>query len=77
MLNETECSERRLTGCAGSFWERLANIITKTPWPESANELYRPSDSSLSAKLVPTFAHRGCRVVSVTNPHGRILYFLD
>jgi hypothetical protein len=24
----TECSERRLIGCAGSFWERLTNIIT-------------------------------------------------
>jgi hypothetical protein len=31
----------------------------KTPWPESASELYRPSDCSLSAKLVPTFADRG------------------
>jgi hypothetical protein len=27
--------------------------------PESANELYQPSDRSLSAKLVPTFADRG------------------
>jgi hypothetical protein len=31
----------------------------------------------LSAKLVPTFADRGCRVVSATDPHGRILGFLD
>jgi hypothetical protein len=31
----------------------------KTPWPESASELYRPSDHRLSAKLVPTFANRG------------------
>jgi hypothetical protein len=31
----------------------------KTPWPESASELYRPSDRRLSAKLVPTFAHGG------------------
>jgi hypothetical protein len=31
----------------------------------------------LSAKLVPTFAHRGCHVVSVTDPYGRILEFLD
>jgi hypothetical protein len=29
------------------------------------------------AKLVPTFAGRGCRVVSETDPHGRILGFLD
>jgi hypothetical protein len=30
ILWETECSERRLTGFARSFWERLTNIITKT-----------------------------------------------
>jgi hypothetical protein len=35
------------------------------------SELYRPSDRRLSAKLVPTLANRGCRVVSATNPHGR------
>jgi hypothetical protein len=27
----------------------------KNPWPQSASELYRPSDRRLSAKLVPTF----------------------
>jgi hypothetical protein len=32
---------------------------TKTSWPESAGELYRPSDRRLSAKLVSTFADRG------------------
>jgi hypothetical protein len=26
-----------------------------SPWPESASELYRPSDCLLSAKLVPNF----------------------
>jgi hypothetical protein len=31
----------------------------------------------LSAKLVPTFADRGCRVVSATDPQGRIFGFLD
>jgi hypothetical protein len=31
----------------------------------------RPSDRSLSAKLVPTLAERGCCVVSATDPHGR------
>jgi hypothetical protein len=39
--------------------------------------LYRPSDRRLSVKLVPNFANRVCRVVSVTNPHGRILVFPD
>jgi hypothetical protein len=53
-------------------------IIKKlTRWPESMGTLYRPSDSRLSAKLVSTFADRVCHVVSVTDPHGRILGFLD
>jgi sulfur relay (sulfurtransferase) DsrC/TusE family protein len=51
------------------------NIKTKTPWSESASELYRPSDHRLSAKWLPTFADRGCHVVSVTDPYGRILGF--
>jgi hypothetical protein len=50
----------------------------KKPWPQSASELYRPSERRLSAKLVPTFlADRGCHVVSVTNPYSRIPDFLD
>jgi hypothetical protein len=55
------------------FW----NIKNKTPWSESARELYRPSDRRLSAKLVPTFMDRVCHVVSVTDPYGRNLGFLD
>jgi hypothetical protein len=43
-------------------------LHNKTPWPESASELYRPSHRRLLAKLVPTFSDRGCRVVSVTDP---------
>jgi hypothetical protein len=39
--------------------------------------LYRPSDRRLPAKLVPTFADRGCHVVSVTDPYSRIHGFLD
>jgi CBS-domain-containing membrane protein len=35
------------------------------------------SDRHFSAKLVPTFADRGCHMVSVMNPYGRILGFLD
>jgi hypothetical protein len=35
------------------------------------HELYRPSDRRLSAKLVPTFANKGCRVVSDTDNYGR------
>jgi hypothetical protein len=51
-------------------------VVTITPWPESANELYRPSDRRLSAKLVPTFADRGSHVVSVMDPYGHIPYLL-
>jgi hypothetical protein len=40
-------------------------------------ELYWTSDGRLSAKLVPIFADRGRHVVSVTDPYGRILGFLD
>jgi hypothetical protein len=43
----------------------------------SARELYQPSDRCLSAKWLPTFADRGCHVVSMTDPYGRILDFLD
>jgi hypothetical protein len=35
------------------------NDNKQTLWPESASELYRPSDNRLSAKLMPTFADRG------------------
>jgi hypothetical protein len=55
----------------------LGQFIIITPSPESASELYRPSDRRLSVKLVQTFGNRGCRVVSATDPHGRILRFLD
>jgi hypothetical protein len=49
----------------------------KAPRPECASELYRPSESRSSAKLEPTFVDRGCHVISVTDPYGRILWFLD
>jgi hypothetical protein len=41
------------------------------------SELYRPSDRRLSTKLVPTFSDRENHVVSVMNPCGRIIEFLD
>jgi hypothetical protein len=49
--------------------------IKNTPWPESANVLYLPSDCRFSEKLLPTFADRGCQVVSMTDPYGLILGF--
>jgi hypothetical protein len=39
--------------------------------------MYRPSNRRLLAKLVPTFLVRGCHVVSVTDPYGRIFGFLE
>jgi hypothetical protein len=46
-----------------------------TPWPQSASDLYRPSDRRLSAKLVPTFCGyrvpRGQRDESL-RPYSRI-----
>jgi hypothetical protein len=49
----------------------------RTPWPESATELYRPSDHRLSTKLVPTSCRwrvsRGERDGSLRH----ILGFLD
>jgi hypothetical protein len=69
------------------FWEvvgleqgplSLVNTTNKhTPWPQSSSELYWPSDRGLLAKLIPTFADRGCLVVSMTGPYGRILGFPD
>jgi hypothetical protein len=41
-----------------------------------ANYIF-PFDRRLSAKLVPTFADGECHVVSVTDPYGVILAFLD
>jgi hypothetical protein len=49
----------------------------KILWPESAGELYQPSDRLMLAKLVPTVAYRGCHLVTMTDPYCRILKFLD
>jgi hypothetical protein len=64
----------RKTATAGSC---QTNRTKQTPRPESSSELYRPSDRRLSATLVPTSVDRGCHVVNVTDPYGRILGFLD
>jgi hypothetical protein len=58
---------------------RLSLILNSnwTLWPWSASELYRLCDRLLSAKLLPTFADRECRMFRATDPHGCILGFLD
>jgi hypothetical protein len=48
-----------------------SSLIIKLRGFSPQSELYRPCDRCLSAKLVPSLADRGCRVVSPTNPHGR------
>jgi hypothetical protein len=69
--------ERLLSVTAALGNSRHKKTEIQTPWPEFSSELYRPSDRRLSAKLVPTFADRGCHVVSVTDPYGRNIGFLD
>jgi hypothetical protein len=62
-------------GCAVAQAVSAAHY-RKTPWPESASELNRPSDSRSSAKLAQIFAHRGCQEVSVTNPYKISISFV-
>jgi hypothetical protein len=47
------------------FLKKQTRTNEQTLRPEYASELYRPSDHRLSAKLVLTFADRGCHVVSI------------
>jgi hypothetical protein len=48
--------------------EFLGNI-TKTPWLESACELYRPTERPpLVGEVSTDLADRGCRVISATIP---------
>jgi hypothetical protein len=61
----------------GPVLDRYKQTNKQTPWLKSASEPYRPSDRSLSAELVPTFADGGFEVVIVTDPYGRNLGFLD
>jgi hypothetical protein len=58
-------------------FSRNSPIWKKTPWPESASELYRQSDRRLSAKLAPNIADRMCRSVSTVNLYSSIFAFLD
>jgi hypothetical protein len=69
---------RRFGGTCRLHLQGKRNTATQDKSKSVDNiKIYRPSDRRLSAKLVPTFADRGCRVVSATDPYGRILGFLD
>jgi hypothetical protein len=52
-------------------------IIIIIPWLQPTSELYQLIHRRLWVKLVPTFADRGCNVVSVIYPYGRNFGFLD
>jgi hypothetical protein len=77
VTSSAEGNEAVVQGVVMQSALRSTDSKKKTPWSESASELYRPSDRRLSTKLVPPFTDRGCHVVSVTDPSGRILAFLD
>jgi hypothetical protein len=49
----------------------------KLIWPESMSKPHQPCNHHLSAKLVSTSVEKGCHMVSLTHPYGRILGFLD
>jgi hypothetical protein len=44
---------------------------------KNLNSVVCARDRHLSANVVPSFADRGCHVVSVTDFYGRVLGFLD
>jgi hypothetical protein len=48
--------------------------ITITPWSESASELDRSRDRSLSAKIVTTFADINLNYATVQNISKRVQY---
>jgi hypothetical protein len=52
-------------------------FISKTSSVALVRERTILSDCRLPAKLAPTFADKGCHVVSVTDSYGRNLGFLD
>jgi hypothetical protein len=49
----------RITATALPLHVPVQRQTNKTPWPEAASEVYRPSDRCLYAKLVPPSADRG------------------
>jgi hypothetical protein len=69
-LQDLLCFTKELTAVSynqtrgASLLIRIVRLLKETPLSESASELFRSSDRHLSVKLVPTFADRGCRVVS-------------
>jgi hypothetical protein len=76
--------QRTYTTMGGGIWAfphtTFWTVINKQKQTNSVvwvRERTIPSDRRLSAKLLQTFADRGCHVVSVMDPYGRILDFQD
>jgi hypothetical protein len=71
------CQLLLIKGAVWSAWRFPTAVFSvfldQTPWPEFESEICRPSDCRLATMFVPTFADRGCRVVSAMGPHGRVL----
>jgi hypothetical protein len=66
--------------CDVILW--VGNVREGMPWilkapPPRVSLTYKQNDRRLSMKLVPAFVDRRCHVVSVTDPYGCILDFLD
>jgi hypothetical protein len=53
------------------------SFIKKLRGPSPRANYTDRTTAAWPAKLAPTFADRGCHVVSVTDPYGRILGFLE
>jgi CBS-domain-containing membrane protein len=53
------------------------HMIKKKNSMTSVHKRTMPTEQPPLVSVVPTFADRGCHVVSVMNPYGRILGFLD
>jgi hypothetical protein len=72
----------RVSNSAAHAWWPAFTIMLQqrtkrpTPWPESASELYRPSDRRLSAKLVLTIADRGVSRSQCSGSPTAVISFL-
>jgi hypothetical protein len=68
------CNRLEVIWSASIGHTNRCRVLKKTLWPGSTSKLYRPNDRLLSAKLVPTFASRGCHVVSwqIPTPYSRL-----
>jgi hypothetical protein len=76
LFSSRSSSGLSLDSCSFYAWLilRSRDNINSVAWVRKRNI---PSDRRLSAKSVPTFADRGCHVVSMTDPYGRLFGSLD